>query len=433
MANSFLNYSPQNRQIWDTERSRFNPALAAAKDLADLKSYSTREIVIEEEGIVKIVNVTQSPETDYNKGRKKLGDEVTFTEYYVVTARSPVGYGNQAIDYLQGTSAKLCYDGREMQSPITVNSTVRVQYSSDQSREGKIVAIIGDRPPVTDESGIGDGTSTYKKWARQSFNDLVCKKSSDVKSKPDAVNGRAPTGVDYKKAPLISFYSAINCSDRGPSFNPSPDGSSEEKMSKYFTLADLTVSGDIAKSFGVKNTPDDPTKANLKKLATEILDPLVDKYKDKYTVGNGRPFFLNSAFRNLTINALVAAPNAINKDNYTPEAALALAEKILETQATGQKGKGPHVIGQAADISFPVSGDAMLDLFEEISKSSLPFAQIILESTGPGSIWFHIGIGGVGKRIQMYGPWVKTATGYDYFDRKKVVWDDSTRLVKLIP
>jgi hypothetical protein len=277
MANPFINYSRTRNglenETFDISRQR--PDVAIAKQIANLNSYASKEIVIEEEGQVASAILTQNPDTLYNKRLKEVGEEATFYEYYVITARSAVGFsGGQAISLLQASSGKLCYDARENKSPIQEGSTVRVQYSTDSSKDGKIVSVLGNRPVVTDETD--KSPKEYKKWARKAYNELICEKAAQIKATPDAINGRIPARADFKKAPLVSFYSSINCDQAGTNWNPSPDNAQEIKIGKYLTLADLTTSGDIAKTFGIKNAPDEAAIANLKKLVTDILDPLIE-------------------------------------------------------------------------------------------------------------------------------------------------------------
>jgi len=432
VQNPFLNYAPDKNfligETFDIARNR--PDVALARDIANLKSDSLKEVIFEEEGEIIRSVTTQNPETYFNKSLKEVGGLTAFTEYYVITKTSAIGLGtNSAIGILQSTSAKLCADARENPTQLAEGTIVRIQYSSNSAREAKITSVIGTRAPITSED---TNSIIFKKTAtrsvRKAFNESVCAKSAEIKAKPDAINGRAPTNIDYKKAPVISFYSAINCSEAGANFNPSPDNSSEIKMSNYFTLADLTVSGDLAKTFGIKNTPDEEEIKNLKILATKILDPLVETYKTKYrsVLREGIPFSINSAFRNRAINALAGAVNDVSTSRSDIEAAMLNAEKMAMKQ------NRPHVLGLAVDITFPVVGEEMLNLFEEISRSKLPFGQLILESTGPGSVWFHIGLpvgSDTRRRVNMWGPWTAP---YANFDRTKVRWDETSNNPKLI-
>lgn len=132
-----------------------------------------------------------------------------------------------------------------------------------------------------------------------------------------------------------------------------------EKLSKYYTLADLTA-GYTRKL--VERNGQTPAQifCNLKALANNVLDPLKQKYSNMQ---------INSGFR-----------------NFTPPGG----------SATSQ-----HDIGQAVDISFPgMSREALYDRVLEVQKL-IPYDQIILEyASGPG--WIHISFRESGNRKQQF-------------------------------
>ena len=125
----------------------------------------------------------------------------------------------------------------------------------------------------------------------------------------------------------------------------------QEKISKYFTLAQLTHNGS-RKLVAQNGLRADQIYCSLKALATNILDPLYEKYS------------------NLTINSGFRLGNASSQHNK----------------------------GQAVDISFP--GMTRAELYTrclEIQKL-VPYDQLILEyASGPG--WIHISFNPSGNRV----------------------------------
>lgn len=71
----------------------------------------------------------------------------------------------------------------------------------------------------------------------------------------------------------------------------------------YFTWAELTVHRDTP---GVPNNPNTSQCQNLKRLASNVLDPLREL--------SGAPIYINSAFRSAAVNARTpnAAPNSLH-------------------------------------------------------------------------------------------------------------------------
>jgi hypothetical protein len=124
----------------------------------------------------------------------------------------------------------------------------------------------------------------------------------------------------------------------------------QEKISKYFTLAQLTDNGSrkLVKQNGLRA---DQIYCNLKALATNILDPIYEKYS------------------NVKINSGLRLGTATSQHNK----------------------------GQAVDISFP--GMSRSDLYYrclEIQKL-VPYDQLLLEyASGPG--WIHISFNSAGNR-----------------------------------
>ena len=114
-------------------------------------------------------------------------------------------------------------------------------------------------------------------------------------------------------------------------------------LSPHFTLAELTRT-----DTGLPNVPNAEERANLARLAAELLEPL--------RAMAGCPLRINSGYRSAAVNAKVGGVPA-----------------------------SAHRDGRAADLR-PVEGTCG-ELFERARRSGLPFDQLILEPT-----WLHIAI-----------------------------------------
>ena len=141
------------------------------------------------------------------------------------------------------------------------------------------------------------------------------------------------------------------------------------KLSKYFTLGDLTKGGTRIpnKSYDIKGvvyTPQDIV-CNLKVLAETSLDLIRDKLG---------PFTITSGFRR-------AAPE------YD------LGKGIQEG--------GDHGGGCAADIVFPGSKQDNFNKCKEIAKILPAWNQIIMEYNG-GEYWIHVAVRSSGNRGDMF-------------------------------
>ena len=126
-------------------------------------------------------------------------------------------------------------------------------------------------------------------------------------------------------------------------------------MSPHFSLAELTFSQTAAR-MGLDNTPDLDALANLKRLCTELLEPLRSLL--------GVPIHVDSGYRSPLVNAAVGG---------------------VITSA--------HCDGRAADF-IPI-GMGLDAAFGRIHESELSFDQVIREFP-PGG-WIHIGIAPAGK------------------------------------
>ncbi len=117
-------------------------------------------------------------------------------------------------------------------------------------------------------------------------------------------------------------------------------------LSPHFTLVELTVS-DKAKELGLDNTPEEPVRTNLKKLAAGLE-------KVRALLGEA-PIHVSSAYRSPEVNAAVK----------------------------GSK-RSAHMDGYAADFTCPDFGPPLL-IARQLRDSGLQFDQLIMERT-----WVHI-------------------------------------------
>lgn len=121
-------------------------------------------------------------------------------------------------------------------------------------------------------------------------------------------------------------------------------------LTKHFTLAELTISQEAARS-GLNNKPNADQTENLRLLCENILQPLRDRVK--------RPIVISSGFRSTTINRRIGG------------------------QTTSQ-----HCKGQAADFTIPDMSIA--DTVALIKKMGLPFDQLIDEFGNTDNGWVHV-------------------------------------------
>jgi len=146
------------------------------------------------------------------------------------------------------------------------------------------------------------------------------------------------------------------------------------KLSKYFTLGDLTMGGDriprvtyIDKN-GVANSPQ-TVVANLKNLCVNALDPIREKFG---------PFKITSGFRRPPFGG---APGDLGVYTSGPNK----GKFILEG--------GDHVSGCAADIVFTQGKQVTYNNCIEIAKLLPSWAQIIMEyDRGGASYWIHVAV-----------------------------------------
>ena len=128
-------------------------------------------------------------------------------------------------------------------------------------------------------------------------------------------------------------------------------------LSRFFTLAEM-IHSNTAKAEGIDNQPAPEGVEFLRRLCTEVLDPLREAV--------GMSIKVNSGYRGPALNKRLKGAT-----------------------------KSQHLEGQAADIEAP--GLAVLALFKKAIELRLPFDQIIYEVKGP-SKWVHLSHNPVGNR-----------------------------------
>lgn len=126
----------------------------------------------------------------------------------------------------------------------------------------------------------------------------------------------------------------------------------EMELSPHFTLDELTRSRTAVK-LGIRNVPDGMQQAELKRLATDLLEPIRALL--------GVPLQINSGFRSVTLN-----------------------------HAVGGVRNSAHLDGRAAD--FVPMGMNLQDAWEAIKDSGRPFDQLIFEQSPDGATWLHIAL-----------------------------------------
>ena len=125
---------------------------------------------------------------------------------------------------------------------------------------------------------------------------------------------------------------------------------------RYFTIGELCQSNEAAKR-GIPNHPNTAQKMNMEKLIDRVLDPIRSLY--------GKPIYVNSGFRCLTLNKVV-----------------------------GGAKNSSHLMGQAADITggSPKENKKILDIIMFLfQEGDIDFDQCINEKPINGEpSWIHI-------------------------------------------
>ena len=132
---------------------------------------------------------------------------------------------------------------------------------------------------------------------------------------------------------------------------------------KYFTIGELSQSNEADKR-GIPNHPNTAQKMNMEKLIDRVLDPIRSLY--------GKPIYVNSGFRCLTLNRVV-----------------------------GGAKNSSHLYGMAADITGGSKEenkkiwDVIMFLYQE---GDIEFDQLIDESQ---LSWIHISYNEDNNRCQV--------------------------------
>jgi len=130
------------------------------------------------------------------------------------------------------------------------------------------------------------------------------------------------------------------------------------KMTKNFNWSEVSRSG-TADSLGINNEPNDEQKANAKRLAVKVLQP-VRSYLNK-------PISVTSWFRSPELN-----------------------------QAIGGSASSHHMQGNAADLKINGNNG---DIWKAILLSGVPFTELIIEfGTLDNPEWVHVAYNGRNER-----------------------------------
>ena len=143
-------------------------------------------------------------------------------------------------------------------------------------------------------------------------------------------------------------------------------------LTKNFTLKEMLKS-QVALRWGFHEqfTPPEDVIENLRKLCTNVLQPIRDEI--------GSPITVTSGYRCPRVNAAVNGRyDVINKDGST---------KVVQTSQ--------HVKGEAADIELWVGGkehnDRLVEVLRNMAKDGFQFDQLIKEYGGiDNPEWVHI-------------------------------------------
>lgn len=122
-----------------------------------------------------------------------------------------------------------------------------------------------------------------------------------------------------------------------------------ESLSTHFTLAELTTT-----RTGLPNVPDHETRERLVRVCA---------FLEIVRAHFGRPIAVHSGYRSPAVNA-----------------------------AVGGSKTSQHMKGEAVD--FHVDGVPLVDVFDWIRRSDIPFGQLLLEGANPATpTWIHLSLG----------------------------------------
>lgn len=149
------------------------------------------------------------------------------------------------------------------------------------------------------------------------------------------------------------------------------------QLSPNFSLAEFTKSQTAAR-LGIRNTPSPTAVEAMRRLCTDLLEPLRDRV--------GGPIVVTSGYRSAALN-----------------------------RAIGGSATSQHSKGEAVDIERP--GMSNFDLARAIEASGLAFDQLILEAYVPGKLesgWVHVSFRPGANRHQVLTATPKRGGGMAY-------------------
>lgn len=382
-----------------------------AKRIANIESDLSKELNSEVLGIIVRAyspNSTLAPKTSFNLIISNLTGKGDFLEYEIIDKNSPVKFSSisnaTSLDKLKSLSGctKMCSSAIE--TPIPTGALVRIRYSSNNTREGRIVEIIDKAPRIPEDTDIKTEFTTTgpskPKIPTKQLVEKICDEKTKFVAEYDYVNKSSPPDVKQRNQKKLKFFTNLNCDTRG-SFNERAD---PEKISKYFTLADLTVSEEFGRNFGIKNTPSERHKKHLEAFAKNCLDKIVDFLKANYPtlpdfLKQDIKFKFSSVYRNPTIDAVAG----IRNDSSTDSEEIVTDKWVDKFQTeTDKEALVGHNGGTAADLLFPINDprfqkngksgiELLCDIVETLytNRKELNINFLLIESYGPGSAWIH--------------------------------------------
>lgn len=137
------------------------------------------------------------------------------------------------------------------------------------------------------------------------------------------------------------------------------------KKMKYFSIKELCQS-EVAKKYGIDNTPSEEVKSNMENLIVVVLDPCREKY--------GKPINVNSGYRSRRLNAEVGGEDT--SDHLTGEAADITGGSVEENRKIFrilvENGKFDQLIWEKGGQWIHVSwrGDASRHIMLEFKNGS---------------------------------------------------------------
>jgi len=376
---------PANKFSVDMDVLSTDPHVVARKlNIATINKLNTVDSY-KSYGVVKLVVETKTPQTNLNKilAANTSATDNIFVEYIVQqldSAHASILSGlNTVEDIFKSTSLLRC--SSKLPNKISPGTIVEIDFYNSEKEEACISAVYGELAPIVQDDKQNSAVMAFEP---DPCNDQLVSPSSDF------INDSSL--LTQKEAPTPKFLKPECLVKEEPikKYIPEENG----KISKYYTLENLTKSN-TAKRLGILNDPDDVQKERLIYLANIVLDKIADIY-------TADSVYITNCFRSDPLNkAIRGAQNS------------------------------QHKLGTAADIKIMgLTDENLFDAFENISKSNIQFDQLIFESNGKSSFWFHISIahpstdGFTENRGQVisFGPWSSKNGKKTYleYDRKNI-------------